>query len=84
VNDEFQGQVSREEELGLPLTDFMMGLESESKRSKSQVGFISQFVLPLWSTLADMYPELKASVDRCIQNEAYYQELYDQLSEGKH
>ena len=79
VNDEFQNQVKREEELGLPLTDYMIGLESETKRCKSQIGFISQFVFPVWSTLASIFPELQCAVDRCVRNEAYYQEQLDKL-----
>lgn len=79
VHDEFYQQVEKERELGLPLTDHMVGLDKEEKRCKSQVVFIATFVLPIWRALSRLFPSLDEVLVTAVENEKHYQSRYQDL-----
>ena len=56
---EFADQVKQEVKLGLTPTPFMDGLDNPQKKFKLQAGFINDIVLPLWTVLSDLFPNLK-------------------------
>mmetsp|Transcript_2654 Transcript_2654/g.5959 ORF Transcript_2654/g.5959 Transcript_2654/m.5959 type:complete len:402 (+) Transcript_2654:52-1257(+) len=57
---EFNSQVLQEEDLKLPVSEFLrIGTELPSIK-KSQVGFIDFIILPLWKLVEVAYPELQA------------------------
>jgi len=48
INTEFTNQYKEEERLGLPLTPFYKDLEMPQVMAKSEIGFVSFMVKPLW------------------------------------
>lgn len=76
---EFSNQVKREEELGLPVTQFMAGLDSELKQVQLQIGFIHNIVLPLWSGMMVCFPRLSSAVDNILRNEEYFVQKKSEL-----
>jgi hypothetical protein len=48
VNEEFSNQVREEEELGLPVSEFMKGAEIPKVYYKNEIGFNKFVVRPLW------------------------------------
>lgn len=48
ISAEFHNQVQEEEKRGMPVTQFMTGLEKEVMVCKQEIGFISFVVKPLW------------------------------------
>jgi hypothetical protein len=48
VNEEFTNQVREEEELGLPVSEFMKGAEIPKIYYKNEIGFNKFVVRPLW------------------------------------
>ena len=61
---EFSDQVKEEVKLGLTPTPFMDGLDNPHKKFKLQAGFINDIVLPLWTALSDLFPNLKNRVQQ--------------------
>lgn len=54
--DEFMDQAVAEEELGLPVTPFMTGLEDAAVRAFGQVQFVEFVVAPLWKACSTALP----------------------------
>lgn len=75
VIDEFSDQARREEELGIPQTAFMVGLESELMSNQLQAGFTSGFVLPLWQEFSACLPKLQCAAEQCASNAQYYKSI---------
>jgi GAF domain-containing protein len=79
---EFSHQADKEIELGLDPTPYMVGLKAdELKCMQLQHGFISGIVLPLWSSLAECFPNLSPSIDRLLANKQYFGDRIDQLKD---
>jgi 3',5'-cyclic-nucleotide phosphodiesterase len=72
INEEFKDQAEKEKLLNLELTDIMQGLDDDLKRSKLQVNFIGNVVLPLWSAFVTNFPSLKFAVGRIKDNLTYH------------
>ena len=70
---EFAAQSSKEVELGLPVTPFMQGLDSELNKLQLQYGFVSNIVVPLWAALSASFPELESCCHQAHSNKMYYQ-----------
>lgn len=62
-------QVEEEEHLGLPVTSYLVGLESMEIISKQEGNFARVIVLPLYNVLAEFAgPEFKEIVRNCENN----------------
>jgi len=66
VLDEFAAQVTRERELGIPVTPHMDGLDDESHRAHVQKSFVQYVVQPAWSALTQIASELEEVVSMNI------------------
>ena len=58
IVEEFTNQVKMERERNLPLTGFMVDLDSHEKRGGLQINFIRLVVLPMWTSLVAFDPSL--------------------------
>jgi hypothetical protein len=79
INEEFKSQAEKERILNLELTDIMQNLDNDLERSKLQVNFIGNVVLPLWSAFATNLPALNFAVDRVKLNLKYHTDFVDSL-----
>ena len=70
--DEFAAQGVKEHLLGLELTPFMQGLDSELTRMQVQEGFVGGIVVPLWSALASCFQELVPAANQAVANRTFY------------
>ena len=68
VTEEFLQQVSRENDLGLPVAPHMACLADPVKRLKGEVNFVDFVVMPMWSALVERLPELFFAVDNLRTN----------------
>ena len=57
ISREFHRQVAEERRLGLPVTDFMDGLDDEYAIAKQQQGFYRFMALPLFEVLGTILPQ---------------------------
>ena len=71
--------MSKEVDVGVSPTAYMMGLESDLKYYQLQTGFVSGFVLPLWQAFASCIPELEFAAAQCEANVTYYKERVQSL-----
>jgi GAF domain-containing protein len=75
VLQEFNAQAAKEEELGLPVTSFMVKSDDISKANLN-LGFINYVVHPLWKVMAtDIFPHLQPNLNYCEENKKYWNEL---------
>ena len=85
--DEFQAQAEREEREGLMPAPFMLGLSQEDVRLRGQIIFVERSVKPLWSLVADCFPEMIGRVREADANIKAYKARLDVLrreqEEGK-
>lgn len=58
VADEFGQQALNEEQLGIPVTAFMAGLQDPKAAAKSQLGFIDFVIQPLATSMFRLFPGL--------------------------
>jgi len=72
INEEFKNQAEKEISLNLELTDIMQGLNDDLKRSKLQVNFIGNVVLPLWSAFVNNFSSLSFAIERINNNLCYH------------
>lgn len=64
VLTEFHHQFLLEAERDLPLSGWMKDLDKPIGQAKSQLGFITFVVLPLWTSMGTITPSLMPQVDR--------------------
>eukprot|EP00282_Hemiselmis_andersenii_P002848 CAMPEP_0114129220 /NCGR_PEP_ID=MMETSP0043_2-20121206/11358_1 /TAXON_ID=464988 /ORGANISM="Hemiselmis andersenii, Strain CCMP644" /LENGTH=511 /DNA_ID=CAMNT_0001222479 /DNA_START=413 /DNA_END=1945 /DNA_ORIENTATION=+ len=64
VLTEFHHQYCKEAQLSLPLSGWMKDLDLALGQAKSQLGFITFVVLPLWASMGTIFTSLKPQVDR--------------------
>lgn len=76
---EFRAQSEKEKSLGLPVTAFMSGLESDLQKYRLQLGFINNIAIPLWTAMAECFPNLLPRVKQGASNSNYYSNLVDEL-----
>ena len=72
VGQEFSAQYEKEIKLGLPPSLFMADLGEEHKLALLQSGFVANIVLPLWTAVADSFPNLQPRVLQLHENLHYY------------
>jgi len=70
---EFQNEVAHEEKLGIPVAKFMQGLDDPRLRAGLQVNFILYVLLPWWSNVARLLPELNPMLEELRSNREYYE-----------
>jgi hypothetical protein len=75
--DEWTKQASLEEELALPVS-VVSGVDARMQ-AKGQVGFIDLFTNPLFSTTAEVIPEMQVYADSCLTNRSIWQDRLEQL-----
>ena len=63
VQEEFCAQVRCEEELGIPVSTFLM-----ADKAKLETGFIDLFAHPVWEALASLLPEMQGQVKMMATN----------------
>jgi GAF domain-containing protein len=81
VVEEFSEQVAEEARLGLPVTAFMSGLDTEHKVAKLQIGFYNYVCKPLWVALVGIYPELQGPcVDSLNANLAQWEKIVEETA----
>ena len=73
ITDEFNNEVNTERELGLPPSVFMETRDFETF-CKKEISFCTSIVLPLWDSMADMYPPLKALPCQLRENIQLYKD----------
>jgi dual 3',5'-cyclic-AMP and -GMP phosphodiesterase 11 len=81
--NEFALQGEKEKALGLELTPFMQGLDDELTRMQLQVGFVGGIVVPLWSALAECFPQLEFAANQAISAKAHYSDEMTAISEKR-
>jgi hypothetical protein len=74
---EFTKQAEKEQQLKLPVTSFMQGLDSQYKIATMQIGFFKFMVRPLFHTLGNLFPNLKMMERWGERNCTEYQALID-------
>lgn len=80
VLKEFDNQVKLEQEHGVPVTQFMTGLDNMLTRFNVQIGFVSTFIIPQWSLMTKCFPPLLPRVVHAQENLAYYKDQIVQLT----
>lgn len=80
---EFAAQGANEKLLGLDLTPFMQGLDSQLTRMQLQAGFVAGIVVPLWSALAGCFHGLDYAVAQAVSNKTYYTDLVSELIDNQ-
>lgn len=67
--------------LGLPTTEFMVGLQDPARFYRNEVGFLTVIVKPLWDTLSLwLSPRIDVLLGNLSENLRRYQELLDEAS----
>jgi 3',5'-cyclic-nucleotide phosphodiesterase len=69
---EFRAQSLKEKANNVPLTPHMDGLDDTAAAMRLQHGFVSNIVLPLWTSFVDCFPGLLPCVEQCRRNCEYY------------
>lgn len=77
VRAEFIAQVAREAAERLPISGYMVGLKEDKKHWGGQLFFVSNIVIPLWTALASLIPNVAHMEASCRANKVRYQELLD-------
>ena len=75
IIQEFNSQVWKEEQLGLPISEFMrIGYDIE-KIKRSQIVFIDLFIHPLWKSISEFVPNTSELVENIEKNRKHWEEL---------
>lgn len=81
VNQEFTAQVADEKRLGIPVTEFMQGLDDPKVYFKNELGFNKFVVLPLWVCIDKwLNPHIKIAMQNLENNVARFQEESDRAN----
>lgn len=80
LRKEFQHQYANEIKLNLPTLSHMKEC-SPIEKFKSEIGYISGIVLPLWTVLVDLFPGLQLTLDQINSNIQSYQKEIDNVPE---
>ena len=78
VTAEFNAQVLKETQLGLPILSFMVAADERSFL-KNEFGFSSFFVAPLWRSIVKLFPELDFACKQLERNISTYTSLQEQI-----
>ena len=75
IIQEFNLQVWKEEQLGLPVSEFMRIGNDIKKIKNSQIVFIDVFIYPLWKTIREFMPNVSELVENIENNRRNWEEL---------
>lgn len=78
VTAEFNAQVAKEKQLGLPVLSFMAACD-ERTFIKNEIGFSSFFVLPMWRVITKLFPALGFASVQLENNIAEYKRLQEEI-----
>jgi hypothetical protein len=78
ISEEFNVQVAREQELGMPVLGFMM-TPDEKALCKNETGFTSFVVGPMWRSLASLFPGLQPLISQLDANLQTWKSLLEQI-----
>mmetsp|Transcript_56683 Transcript_56683/g.134639 ORF Transcript_56683/g.134639 Transcript_56683/m.134639 type:complete len:915 (+) Transcript_56683:201-2945(+) len=81
VLDEFQVQVAKELAEGLPVAPFMNNLEDPVKRTKTQAAFVGYVLVPMWTSLFELFPSLEELHVNVHANLAHYRLRLESLND---
>ncbi|GMH97136.1 hypothetical protein TrST_g5389 [Triparma strigata] len=77
VSIEFNAQVVKEKEMGLPFLPFMQSDNEESK-AKQEISFIEFIIEPMWKDVVEFLPQL----DFCLENIAINKNNWREVANG--
>jgi len=75
VLEEFWAQGDEEQKLNLEVSPLCDRQSGQKSIPKGQIGFINFVVMPLFSPIVQLVPEVKAAVDMLQQNKAFWEEM---------
>jgi hypothetical protein len=75
VRAEFIAQAAAEAAGGLPVSGYMVGLAEDKKHWGGQLFFVSNIVVPLWSALSSLIPNVAHMEAQCMANRERYEAL---------
>jgi 3'5'-cyclic nucleotide phosphodiesterase len=75
IIQEFNLQVWKEEQLGLPISEFMRIGNDIGKVKRSQIVFIDLFIYPLWKSINDFVPNTSDLVENIQKNRKHWEDL---------
>jgi hypothetical protein len=67
IAQEFNDQIIKEEEHGMPVLDFMRA-PNETALCKNEIGFGTFVIAPMWKVLAVIFPQLNPLVTQLDEN----------------
>ena len=77
VCEEFSRQAVKEKSLGLPVSPFMEGLNTEQDIAKLQIGFVNYVILPLWKVVGVLFPNAAQQEINCIENVREWEKIVE-------
>lgn len=75
IIQEFNQQVWKEEQFGVPVSEFMRIGNDMGKIKKSQIMFIDVFILPLWKHISEFVPHTIELVENIEKNRKHWEEI---------
>ena len=78
ISAEFNLQISREQELGMPVLNFMMTPDDKAL-CKNETGFASFVVAPMWRSLSSLFPGLLPLVKQLDSNLASWKNTLEKI-----
>jgi len=75
VLEEFWAQGDEEQKLNLEVSPLCDRQSGQKSIPKGQIGFINFVIMPLFSPIVQLVPEVKAAVDMLQQNKAFWEEM---------
>eukprot|EP00002_Diphylleia_rotans_P039577 TRINITY_DN9204_c0_g1_i5.p2 TRINITY_DN9204_c0_g1~~TRINITY_DN9204_c0_g1_i5.p2 ORF type:complete len:140 (-),score=31.73 TRINITY_DN9204_c0_g1_i5:113-532(-) len=79
LREEFSLQVSKEKELSIPVTSFMV-ISNDAALAKNEIGFIDFVVRPWWETMISLFPDLKTCLERLSDNREQWKAIVEEPS----
>ena len=77
ISDEFNQQIDKEKELGLPILAFMLTPDNKTFY-KNEMGFASFVVAPMWRALTSIFTVLEPIVQQLDKNIVSWKQLIDE------
>jgi hypothetical protein len=79
ISAEFNAQVAKEEELGLPVLGFMI-TKDEKALCKNELGFSSFVVGPMWRNLLGIFPSIQPLIEQLDNNLTEWKRQLDEAT----
>ena len=75
IIQEFNLQTWKEEQLGIPVSEFMLIGNDIGKIKRSQISFIDIFIYPLWKAISEFVPNTSDLVENIENNRNNWETL---------